>query len=57
MQTVHLLCQDIVQACLSLVAVGALEDVEHATVGGAKQSVQKDELVIFCKIQQLLPLL
>ena len=38
--------------CLSLATVGALECVERATFGGAKESVQKSELVVFCEIQR-----
>ena len=34
--TVHLLCQDITQTCLSFDVVGALERVGHATFGGRK---------------------
>ena len=51
---VHLLCQDIVQTRLSVTAVGALEGVGHATFKGkgAKKHVQKNELVVFCKVQQ-----
>ena len=45
---VRLLCQDVIQTCLSLAAVGALERMGHATVWGAKESVQKSELVVFC---------
>ena len=33
--------------CLFLAAVGALERIGHATFGGAKESVQKSELVVF----------
>ena len=47
--TVRLLCRDIVQTCLSLNAVGALERVGHATFGGANKSVQKSELVASAK--------
>ena len=49
---VRLLCQDIIQTCLSIAAVGALERIGHATFGGAKESVQKSELVVFCETQQ-----
>ena len=38
---VRLLCQDIVQRCLSLAAVGALEGVGHATFGGTNISLYK----------------
>ena len=48
---VCLLCQDIIQTCLSLAAVGALERVGHATFEGAKESFQKSELVVFCETQ------
>ena len=46
---VRLLCQNIIQTCLSLAPVGALERIGHATFGGAKESVQKIELVVFCQ--------
>ena len=49
---VRLLCQNIIQTCLSLAAVGALERIGNATFGVAKESVQKSELVVFCKTQQ-----
>ena len=49
---VRLLCQDVIQTCLSLAAVGALERIGYATFGGAKGSVQKSELVVFCETQQ-----
>ena len=49
---VHLLCQAIVQTCLSVAADGALEGVGHATFRGAKKRVQKSELVVFCETQQ-----
>ena len=49
---VHLLCQDVIETCLSLVAVGALKRIGHATFRGAKESVQKSELVVFCETQQ-----
>ena len=49
---VRLLCHDVIQTWLSLAAVGALERIGHATFGGAKESVQKSELVVFCEIQQ-----
>ena len=39
--------------CLSLAAVSALERIGHVTFGGAKESVQKSELVVFCQTQQL----
>ena len=45
-------CQDLVQVRLALAAVGALEGVEHATFEGAKKSIQKSELVVFCETQQ-----
>ena len=48
----RLFCQDIIQACLSLAAVGALERMGNATFGGAKESVQKSEVVVFCETQQ-----
>ena len=48
---VRLLDQDIIQKCLSLAAVGALERMGHATFGGANESVQKSEPVIFCEAQ------
>ena len=38
---VRLLYQDIIQTCLFLAAVGAMERVGHATFGSAKKSVQK----------------
>ena len=49
---VRLLCQNIIQTCLPLAAVGALGRIGHATLGGAKESVQKSELVVFCETQQ-----
>ena len=49
---VRLLCQDIIQTCLSLAAVGALERIGHATVRSAKKSVQESELVVFFETQQ-----
>ena len=49
---VGLFCQDIILACVSLAAVGALERIGHATFGDAKESVQKSELVVFCETQQ-----
>ena len=49
---VRLLCRNIIQTCWFLAAVGALECVGHATFGGAKESVQKSELVVFCETQQ-----
>ena len=49
---VRLLCQNIIQTCLSLATVGALERIGHATFGDAKESVQKSELVVFCETQQ-----
>ena len=49
---VRLFCQDIFQTCLSLAAEDVLERVGHATFGGAKESVQKSELVVFYKTQQ-----
>ena len=50
--TIRLICQDLVQTCLSLATVGALERVGYATFGGAKKSVHKSELVVFCETQQ-----
>ena len=50
--TVRLLCQDIVQTCLSLAAVGALERVGHAIFGGAKESIQRSEVDVFYETQQ-----
>ena len=49
---VRLLCQKIIQTCLSLAAVGALERIGPATFGDLKESVQKSELVVFCENQQ-----
>ena len=49
---VTLLCQDIIQTCLFLAAVGVLERIGHADFGGAKESVQKSELVVICETQQ-----
>ena len=49
---VRLLCQDIIQRCLSLAAVGALERKGHATFEDAQDSVQKGELIVFCETQQ-----
>ena len=49
---VRLLCQDVIQTCLSLAEVGALERIGRATFGGAKTKVQKSELVVFCETQQ-----
>ena len=49
---VRLLCQKMIQMCLSLGAVNALEHIGHATFGGAKENVQKNELVVFRKTQQ-----
>ena len=49
---IRLLCGDIIQTCLSLAAVGALERVGHATFWGAKESVKKSELVVFWETQQ-----
>ena len=49
---VRLLCQNMIQTCLSLAAVGALERIGHATFGGSKESVQKSEPVVFCETQQ-----
>ena len=49
---VRLLCQGIIQKCLSLAVVGALGRAGHATFGGAKESIQKNELVLFCETQQ-----
>ena len=49
---VRLLCQDIIQTCLSLAAVGALECAGHTIFGVVKESVQKSELVVFCETQQ-----
>ena len=46
-----MLCQDIIQTCLSLTAVGALERVGYVAFGGAKESVQKSELAVFCETQ------
>ena len=37
--TVHLLSQGIIQTCLSLTAVGALERVEYAILGGSKENI------------------
>ena len=48
---VHLLCQDTTQTCLSLAAVGALKRIGHANIAGAKESVQKSQLVVFCETQ------
>ena len=50
--SVRLLCRDIIQMCLSLAAVGALERIGHASFGGAKKRVQKSELVGFCETQE-----
>ena len=49
---VRLLCQNIIQTCLPLAAVGALEHIRHDTFGDAKESVQKSELVVSCETQQ-----
>ena len=49
---VRLFDQDLIQTCLSLTVVRALERVGYATFRGAKESVQKSELVVFCKTQQ-----
>ena len=49
---VRLLCQDITQTRLSLVAIGALKCVGHAAFRGAKKSVHKSELFVFCETQQ-----
>ena len=49
---VRLLCQNIIQTCLSLAAVGALEHVGNAISEGAKESVQKSERTVFCETQQ-----
>ena len=38
--------------CVSLAAVGTLERIGHATFEGAKESVQKSELIVFCETQQ-----
>ena len=50
-----MLRQNIIQMCLSLAAVGALERIGHATFGGAKESVQKSELVVSAKPSSSLP--
>ena len=50
---IRLLCRDIVQTCLFLAVVGALERVRHATFGGVNEiGVQKSELVVFCETKQ-----
>ena len=38
--------------CLYLATVGALERKGHVTFRGAKENVQKSELVVFCETQQ-----
>ena len=48
----RLLCQDIIKTCLFLAAIGVLERVGHATFEGAKENIQKSELVVFYEIQQ-----
>ena len=50
--TVRLLCQNIIQTCLSLAAVGALERTRHDTFEGAKGSVQKSKFVVFYDTHQ-----
>ena len=52
MSRLRLLCQDLIQTCLSLAAVGAFERIGHATFGGAKSSVQKSELDVFFETQK-----
>ena len=50
---IRLLCQDIVQTCLSLAVVGAVERVGHATFGDVNGiGIQKSELVVFCETKQ-----
>ena len=50
--TVCLLCQDIVQTCLSLAAVGALECVGH---GGANKEFRRASVLSFAKPSSRLP--
>ena len=45
----RLLCQNIVEACLPLAAVGALERVWHATYDGAKKMFRRMTLLSFAK--------
>ena len=54
--TVHLLCQGIVQTCLSFAVVGALERVGHGTFGGPKEVVRGASLLSFAKSRSSLPL-
>ena len=49
---VGLLRQGLIQTRLFLAVVGALERIGHATFGGAKESVQKSKLLVFCETQQ-----
>ena len=51
--TDRLLCQDIVQTCLSFFPVGRLDRVGHATFEGTNHSPQKSEFAVFCKIQHV----
>ena len=50
---VRLLCQNVIQTCLSLASVGTLERIGHVTFGGAKESIRQSELILFfCETQQ-----
>lgn len=48
----RLFCQDIIGPGLTLAAVDALEHLACATLGGAKESVQKSQFVAFCEARQ-----